>query len=379
MRGAVRLGRVEEELRAHRERTRAAIARSEARYRALVEASAQIVWTTDAEGKAADIPSWRAVTGQTEEEVHGSGWLDALHEDDRERVLRDWEQALAARRPYGNEFRLRQRDGTFRWMRSRGVPVLGEQGEVREWVGTVVDIEEEKRAEEAQREDASLAETLQRIGGTLTSELDLERITQTVTDAATELTTARFGAFFYNVVDKAGARLTLYTLSGAPREAFEGFGHPRPTPVFAPTFHGTAIVRSDDITQDPRYGQMPPHHGMPPGHLPVRSYLAVPVISRRGEVIGGLFFRHEDVGVFTRSHERLATGIAAWARWRWTRTALRGKRPRARMREANSESRSRHSPRVRPAHRWRMTVLSRNPGRQARRANLTILKHPCSL
>ena len=156
-------------------------------------------------------------------------------------------------------------------------------------------------------------ETLNRIGTTLASELDVERIVQTVTDATTSLTGAQFGAFFYNVTDKRGEQLTLYTLSGAPREAFENFGHPRPTPVFAPTFYGTAIVRSDDITADPRYGQMAPHHGMPPGHLPVRSYLAVPVMSRNGQVIGGLFFGHADVGVFTARAERVATGVAGWA------------------------------------------------------------------
>ena len=156
-------------------------------------------------------------------------------------------------------------------------------------------------------------ETLSRIGSTLASEHDVERIVQTVTDAATSLTGAQFGAFFYNVVDRDGGKLTLYTLSGAPREAFQNFGHPRPTQVFAPTFYGTDIVRSDDITKDPRYGQEGPHYGMPKGHLPVRSYLAVPVISRSGDAIGGLFFGHADVGVFDDRAERLATGVAAWA------------------------------------------------------------------
>ena len=58
---------------------------------------------------------------------------------------------------------------------------------------------------------------------------------------------------------------------------------------------------------------MAPHHGMPKGHLPVRSYLAAPVISRSGEVIGGLFFGHSETGVFTERHERLVVGIAAQA------------------------------------------------------------------
>jgi len=177
-----------------------------------------------------------------------------------------------------------------------------------------------RRAEEERdraRADAEAAraelEALNRIGTTLASDFDIERIVQTVTDTATKHTGAQFGAFFYNVVDKQGEKLTLYTLSGAPREAFENLGHPRPTPVFAPTFYGTAIVRSDDITRDPRYGQMGPHHGMPPGHLPVRSYLAVPVASRTGDVIGGLFFGHSDAGVFNERAERFATGIAGWA------------------------------------------------------------------
>jgi signal transduction histidine kinase len=180
-------------------------------------------------------------------------------------------------------------------------------------VGTLVDVDDERRAEAQRREEADIVETLHRLAGTLASELELDRVVQTVTDAATALTGAQFGAFFYNVVDRQGEQLTLYTLSGAPREAFHDFGHPRPTPVFAPTFYGEGIVRSDDITRDVRYGTMPPHHGMPAGHLPVRSYLAVPVVSRSGEVIGGLFFGHEVPGVFTDRAERLASGIAGWA------------------------------------------------------------------
>jgi PAS domain S-box-containing protein len=170
-------------------------------------------------------------------------------------------------------------------------------------------IELNSEAERARGE----VEALNRVGNSLMAQLDIEKIVQTVTDAATALTGARFGAFFYNVVDQHGEKLTLYALSGAPREAFENFGHPRATPVFAPTFHGTAIVRSDDITKDERYGQVAPYHGMPPGHLPVRSYLAVPVFERSGEVLGGLFFGHEDPGVFDARSERLAVGTAAWA------------------------------------------------------------------
>jgi signal transduction histidine kinase len=88
---------------------------------------------------------------------------------------------------------------------------------------------------------------------------------------------------------------------------------PRNTKVFGPTFAGEGVVRVDDITADPRYGQNPPYHGMPRGHLPVVSYLAVPVTGRDGKVIGGLFFGHKKKGVFTERAERLASGVAAQA------------------------------------------------------------------
>jgi GAF domain-containing protein len=111
------------------------------------------------------------------------------------------------------------------------------------------------------------------IGQTVAAELDTERVVQAVTGA-------QFSAFFYNVVNERGEAYTLYTISGVPREHFAQFPMPRNTPVFGPTFHGEGVVRLDDVTRDPLYGQMAPYHGMPPGHLPVRSYLAVPVLAR---------------------------------------------------------------------------------------------------
>jgi len=165
----------------------------------------------------------------------------------------------------------------------------------------------------AVRDEARLLETLNRTGASLASELDLERLVQMVTDGGVELTGARFGAFFYNVLDDAGGSYMLYTLSGVERSAFARFPMPRNTAVFAPTFEGRGVVRSDDIRMDPRYGRSAPHHGMPEGHLPVRSYLAVPVTSRTGEVMGGLFFGHPEAGRFTERHERLMSGIASQA------------------------------------------------------------------
>jgi signal transduction histidine kinase/DNA-binding response OmpR family regulator len=166
---------------------------------------------------------------------------------------------------------------------------------------------------EALREEARSLEILNEIGAELAAELDLDRAVQRVTDAATALTGAAYGAFFFNTVNEAGEAYVLFTLSGAPRSAFAHFPLPRNTALFAPTFAGTAIIRSDDILQDPRHGQNPPYFGMPKGHLPVRSYLAVPVTSRSGEVLGGLLFGHPEPCMFTERDERLLAGIAGQA------------------------------------------------------------------
>jgi PAS domain S-box-containing protein len=178
---------------------------------------------------------------------------------------------------------------------------------------SMLDISAQKAAERALRAQTRRLETLNRAARSISGNLELDAVVQTATDMATELSGAQFGAFFYNVADDDGGHYLLYTLSGASGAAFERFGLPRKTAVFEPMFRGTGVVRSDDIRNDPRYGQNQPHHGMPEGHLPVASYLAVPVVSRSGEVHGGLFFGHRDPGVFTEASEDLVSAIAAHA------------------------------------------------------------------
>jgi PAS domain S-box-containing protein len=358
----------------------AEVLRSQARLRALVESDAVMVWTTDAGGRVEDMPGWRRLTGQSLDEVRGDGWLAAIHPDDRAATLLAWDTARRQRGTYRAEYRVRRADGSYHWYHARGVPVLDDGGEIREWAGTLHDVQARRRVEaerdalvqglERQRaeaeahaqaaselaaqlqaqvaetehqmaeaqvmaeeleatneqlaaahaaaqaaldDEARLVETLHRIGVSLTSETELSRIVQAATDEATTLSGAQFGAFFYNVLSEAGESYTLYTLSGVPREAFERFPMPRNTAVFAPTFHGEGVVRSGDILKDPRYGHSAPYHGMPGGHLPVRSYLAVPVVGHTGEVLGGLFFGHSEPDMFTERAERLAVGIAGWA------------------------------------------------------------------
>jgi PAS domain S-box-containing protein len=203
--------------------------------------------------------------------------------------------------------------GRRRWLQIVKRPLVAENGQVAQLLGVATDITDRKRIEAELREQTEIIETVNRIGQMLAAELDQEKLVQAITDAATELSGAQFGAFFYNLIDDQGESYRLYTLSGAPREAFEQFPLPRNTHLFGPTFRGEGIVRLDDVKQDPRYGHNSPYQGMPSGHLPVTSYLAAPVVSRSGETVGGLFFGHAEAGVFTERTEQLIAGLVAQA------------------------------------------------------------------
>jgi PAS domain S-box-containing protein len=220
--------------------------------------------------------------------------------------------AIARGRGGGEEGWRVRKDGGRIWAAGEVTPIH-EQGSLVGFVKILRDRTKQRAAEEAILEERQTLEVLNRAGSALASATDLHHVVQIVTDAGVELTGAQFGAFFYNVQNDEGGSYMLYALSGAPAEAFSKFPMPRNTEVFAPTFNGEGIVRSDDITQDPRYGRNTPRHGMPEGHLPVRSYLAVPVISRSGAVIGGLFFGHGSTGIFDARSERGLTGLAAEA------------------------------------------------------------------
>lgn len=119
------------------------------RYRSLVTATSQIVWGATPEGLAigSEMLTWIAYTGQTEAEVDGWGWLDPIHPDDRAHSVAAWNIAVANRSLYETEYRLRGKDGTYRYFSVYGVPVLEEDGRIREWIGTCTDIHDRKLAE----------------------------------------------------------------------------------------------------------------------------------------------------------------------------------------------------------------------------------------
>jgi PAS domain S-box-containing protein len=233
-------------------------------------------------------------------------WKDLRNKllpEDAERAVKAVEKAISGHSHYNIEYRIMVED-RIKWVAAKGFAQYDENGQSTGMVGVVQDITVRKEQEQT-------LETLSRLAPAFAATLDLQELLQLATDEATKVTGAAFGAFFYNAVNEDGKAYLLYTLSGAPMEAFSKLGMPRATAIFGPTFRGEGTILLTDVTKDSRYGQSAPHYGMPKGHLPVRSYLAVPVVSRSGEVIGGLFFGHHKPGVFRENNARLAEGIAA--------------------------------------------------------------------
>ena len=151
-----------------RKRSDDARRRSEARFRAGIEAVSDIVWTTDATGMmTGEQVAWETFTGQDSERYAGHGWLSLVHPDEAQPTLDAWSQAVAEKKNFTFEHRVRRRDGQWRICRVRAVPVLNEQGDVSDWVGVHTDITELKQVERA------LAERTEMLNGVLEGTTDV--------------------------------------------------------------------------------------------------------------------------------------------------------------------------------------------------------------
>jgi PAS domain S-box-containing protein len=125
--------------------------RSEERYRALVQASAAVEWRADPDGRVTNSTGWTERTGQDASDLKANGWLQVVHPDDRERAGQLWDVGCHSGDKVEVAFRVLHRDGSYRWMLSRGIPIEQDDGSVREWIGTVTDIDDHMRAVEALR------------------------------------------------------------------------------------------------------------------------------------------------------------------------------------------------------------------------------------
>ena len=246
--------------------------------------------------------------------LKGMTFSDITHPDDLAQTQSCVRQLLDGTIPeYSLEKRYLRKDGSTLWSLTTVTLLKDVDGAPLRFMGVIEDITARKQTEAALREETRILELLQATGRTLASELDLEALAQAVTDAAMALSGAQFGAFLSRAVAGADDVLPRETVSGVSREAFQALGTFPAEALFGPPFRGDTPLRCDDAMNDPRYRTLPVHHGTPTGDLSVRSCLAVPVGSRSGDMIGGLFLGHERPAAFTDRSERLVVGLAAQA------------------------------------------------------------------
>jgi len=205
---------------------------SEERYRSLTVAIAQIVWTTDPNGLTIDIPEWRTYTGQTVDEVRGLGWLAAVHPEDQDRTAEQWVLAVQAKKPFGTEYRIRGKDGNYRYFAIRAVPVLNSDGSIREWVGICTDIDDRKQIEAELHQALHEAE-------------HQSRLLKTVLDASQDLIYVKDRNYRYTLVNYSYAKAL-----GKPVAAILGkddleLGYPKEQ-IFGDPEQGIRGFRHDD-------------------------------------------------------------------------------------------------------------------------------------
>jgi PAS domain S-box-containing protein len=270
--------------------------KSEERFRSLTHALSQIVWTTDARGRVTeDSPSWRAFTGQPLERYLAAnpGWLECIHPEDRGRTVQAWKTAVRERSLFEVEHRLRRRDGRYREMLVRGVPVRGEDGHVREWVGVHIDVTERRRA---QRASTFLAQASALLTSSLDGEAALRNVARLVVPALAD----------WCAVDLLAADGSVQRVAGFHRD-------PQKAPLVLElrrrgaldwnARHGlTRVLR----TGEPEWVEHVPEsllieEARDEGHLALllrlglRSWLCVPLLSR-GRTLGALTLVSADSG-----------------------------------------------------------------------------------
>ncbi|HEX2726355.1 MAG TPA: PAS domain-containing protein [Beijerinckiaceae bacterium] len=197
---------------------------SEQRFRTLAEATASIVWTATADGIVIDAPAWRSLTGQTIEEFRDSGWLDAVHPDDRGRTALAWHHAIANSATFHAQYRLRMVSGGYGWFNVRAAPVRGATGAVREWMGLLQPLQDGMSGRPADTKPLITGAQIRAARGLLRwSEEDLSkaaRVSRSTVRRAEEvddLPSARFENLqaIRAALEEAGVELT-FPLAGQP-------------------------------------------------------------------------------------------------------------------------------------------------------------------
>jgi PAS domain S-box-containing protein len=206
-----------------RQQSAEAVRRSEARYRSLVQAGAQVVWVAAPTGEIAeDSPEWRWITGQSVEEYLGNGWLDAIHPEDRNRVETAWRECVRTGQSFDSRYRVRTKAGAYRHYDVRAVPIE-RAGTIIEWVGASTDVTGQREAEEmrgrlTEQLSAAALRTarLQQATSMLAEALTVEQVVEVITEVGRSAVGAERSAVA--LLDPEGLRLRTVNPGGTPGE-----------------------------------------------------------------------------------------------------------------------------------------------------------------
>lgn len=297
-----------------KKRMDAELLRREQLYRSIGESINYGIWVTDGEGRnlyASD--SFLKLVGLTQEQVSDFGWTAVLHPDDAAATVAAWRDRARDGTFWEREHRFKGVDGCWHPVLARGVPVRNESGEIVRWVGINLDIATFKKTEEALRQQSTMLAVLNRVSGKLVAERNLENIVHSVIDAGREASGAAFGAFLYRTKNERDETVIRQTLSGVDEK--ECADHPLPNNknVFDDGFLRQGLVRIGDAAKAGGLSVDAPYRERTSGGAPVRSYVAVPVVSNSGEVLGGMFFSHPDPDAFNDASEGILRALAAQA------------------------------------------------------------------
>jgi PAS domain S-box-containing protein len=204
----------------------AEIRRSEERYRSLVQGGAQVVWVATPDGAMKeDSPEWRWITGQSEEEYTGFGWLESIHPEDRERVERDWRECVRTGKLFDDRYRIRTKAGSYRHYDVRAVPIERD-GKIVEWVGASSDVTSQREAEEmrgrlTEQLSAAALRTarLQQATSMLAEALTVEQVVEVITEVGRTAIGALRSAVALLEPDGARLRVVNDDLRNAPDSA----------------------------------------------------------------------------------------------------------------------------------------------------------------
>jgi PAS domain S-box-containing protein len=249
-------------------RTEEALRESEAHYRHLIRLSPHVPWVLDAQGAVIEAsPRWEAITGQAMREAMGDGWLAVLHPDDAPRTLEAIRRTLASGLPIDIDYRVRQIDGQWKWMRSRGAPRFSPSGKIVNIYGVVEEIDGRRpQPSEIDICEFELRDAMDSVPIGLILADGSDGTICVVNPSARE--TLKNGAF-------PGQRLTEYGLMGI-RDPDGRVVPPEDHPLARSILHGETI-ESRPFRID--------HDSIGPRHLSISSH---PIRSDLGQLIGGI-------------------------------------------------------------------------------------------